>query len=60
MTDQEKRWEWAVQRARDILELYEELGPQGIFGAITINEKLELYEAGDRSEALLTALENIE
>jgi len=47
-----------MTHARETLELYKEI-PNGMFGAITIQTKIELYENGDRSEALLLAMEGI-
>ncbi len=52
------RWGRAIAHARKTLELYKEI-PNGMFGAISIQGKIELYEAGDRSEALLLSLEAI-
>jgi hypothetical protein len=54
----DERWQRAVERAREILEIYKSI-PTGIFGAMMIQQDLNLYESGDRSEALLKSLENI-
>ena len=54
------RWEKAYERAKKYLDYYKEIGPAGMFGALMIQLKIQLYEAGDRSEALLEELEAIE
>jgi hypothetical protein len=54
-----ERWKAAVERAKEYLERYQEI-PTGGFGAMIIMSKLDLYEKGDRSEALLHALESVE
>ena len=56
MTDE--RWQKAINHAREMLEEYKKI-PTGIFGALTIQEDIRLYENGDRSEALLESLEDI-
>ncbi len=53
------RWNRAVEHARRMLEIYKST-PGGLLGAMGIQTKIELYEAGDRSEALLEAMEAIE
>ena len=58
MNEDEKRWEVAVANAREMLKIYKEI-PTGVFGAIMIQGDISLYEAGDRSEALLESLEGI-
>lgn len=58
MMTEEERWDAAVAYAREMLEVYKEI-PNGMFGAISIQTKIGLYEEGDRSEALLLALEGI-
>lgn len=55
----ENRWEKAIKHAREMLELYKTI-PTGLFGAMMIQAKIDLYEKGDRSEALLEELESIE
>ena len=56
-----ERWDKAIAHAREYLEMYQKLPFQsGWFGASTISEAISLYEKGDRSEALLERLENIE
>jgi len=56
-----ERWNKAIEHAREVLKDYQDLPFQsGWFGASTINEAILLYEKGDRSEALLDRLENIE
>jgi hypothetical protein len=55
----EKRWEKAIAHAREMLEIYKKI-PAGFFGAAIISQDIALYEAGDRSEALLESLEGIE
>jgi len=57
MTDE--RWQKAIENARFMLEVYKET-PMGMFGALAISQDIQLYEAGDRSEALLESLEGIE
>ncbi len=59
MIDNE-RWNQAIERAREFKSIYKELGPVGIFGLTAIANDIRLYEAGDRSEALLESLEGIE
>lgn len=54
----EDRWQRAIEHARTMLEIYMQI-PTGIFGAMMISRDIDLYEAGDRSEALLEALEGI-
>lgn len=60
----EERWQKAIEHAREMLELYKKI-PTGIFGALhyikmMIRQSISLYGAGDRSEALLEALEGIQ
>ena len=55
-----ERWEKAYEHAKKMLEVYKSLGPVGMFGAIQIASIIDLYESGDRSAALLEALEAIE
>jgi hypothetical protein len=59
VNEDEKRWEVAVANAREMLEAYKEI-PTGVFGALMIQRDIDLYEAGDRSEALLESLEKTE
>lgn len=54
----EERWDKAISHASNMLEIYKGI-PGGLLGAMGIQTKIELYEAGDRSEALLEALEGI-
>jgi hypothetical protein len=56
----QERWEKAYEHAKETLKAYECLGPVGMFGAMQISSKIDLYESGDRSAALLEALETIE
>jgi len=55
----EERWDKAVIHAREMLEIYKKT-PTGMFGAAAIAQSISLYEAGDRSEALLEVLEGVE
>jgi hypothetical protein len=55
-----ERWEKAYERAKEYLGYYKDIGPAGIIGAMIICQKIQRYEAGDRSEALLEELEAIE
>jgi len=54
-----ERWDKAIAHAREYLELYKII-PTGMFGAMMISDAILLYEAGDRSQALLERLEGIE
>ena len=56
----EERWEKAYEYAKQMLKAYRFLGSAGISGAMHIASKIDLYESGDRSAALLEALEAIE
>ena len=56
----EERWDKAVKHAREMLEVYKSIPYGGMFGAIIVQTELDLYEDGDRSEALLERLEGIE
>lgn len=56
----EERWNNAIAHALEMLKMYSEIGPNGAFGVITISTKIDLYEKGDRSKVLLSALEGIE
>jgi len=56
---EKERWDKAIEHARRMLELYRQI-PTGMFGAMMIQRDLDLYEAGDKSEALLESLESIE
>lgn len=53
-----KRWEAAITHAREMLEIYKKI-PAGMIGAAMIAQSITLYEAGDRSGALLESLEGI-
>jgi len=55
----EERWDKAVIHAREMLEFYMK-APINFFGAAAIAQCISLYEAGDRSEALLEVLEGVE
>lgn len=60
MSDDQDRWEKAIAHARGRLIIYQELpGGSGAFASIFIQERIELYEKGDRSDALLEAMEGI-
>lgn len=54
---EKERWNKAVEHAREMLKLYRQI-PTGMFGAMMIQRDLDLYEDGDRSEALLESLES--
>ena len=58
MVDSE-RWDRAIAHAREYLETYQGHGHTGVFGTLGIMTAIRLYEEGDRSEALLKALESI-
>lgn len=51
-------WDKAIAHAREMLEIYKTI-PAGIFGAMMIAQSINLYEQGDRSDALLESLEGI-
>ena len=56
-----KRWDKAIEHAREYLKLYRDLPIQsGWFGVSSISEAISLYEKGDRSKTLLEKLEKIE
>lgn len=57
--DEDERWEKAIERARYMLGIYLELGAPGAFGAILIQQNIDLCEKGDRSDALLESIEGI-
>ncbi len=56
ITDQQ--WVEAVEHARTMLEQYKQTGPPGTFAAITLATEIDLYEQGDRSDALFNSLKN--
>ncbi len=59
MENNQDRWDAAIKHAKEMFEVYKEIGPTGTFGAMMIASNIALYEDGDRSEALLESLENI-
>lgn len=56
---EEKRWEDAIARAKEYLEIYKSV-PMGMFGATIIAHNISRYENGERSPELLSELEGIE
>jgi hypothetical protein len=54
-----ERWDKAIKHAREMLGIYKSI-PTGGFGVIVIQRDIDLYEHGDRSDALLKSLESIE
>lgn len=57
--DEDERWEKAIKHAKYMLGVYQELGATGAFGAVLIQRDIDLYEKGDRSDALLEEIEGI-
>lgn len=55
----EARWQAAISRAQEYLEIYKSI-PTGIFGATIIAHNISRYENGERTPELLDELENIE
>lgn len=52
-------WDRLEQRVRTILGQYLAIGPAGERGALMIYTKLDLYDKGDRSDALYESLEEV-
>ena len=53
-------WEAAESHVRNLLKEYERIGFAGMLGAARLSTLTELYEDGDRSEALYEAMMSAE
>ena len=53
-------WEAAESHVRNLVEEYARIGMPGILGATRLQTLIELYEGGDRSEALYEAMMSAE
>jgi hypothetical protein len=54
------RWEKAFRRVKGLLERYKNDGLRGKDGVARLCLLIRLYEGGDRSEALLSEMENVD
>ena len=53
-------WKRAERHVRAVIKLYERIGIPGMLGAARLCTLVDLYEDGDRSEALYTAMMSAE
>lgn len=53
------QWDYEVERAKEMLEVYKTI-PMGFFGAAHISQTIDRYESGERSQDLYETLESIE
>jgi hypothetical protein len=53
-------WEAAESHVRNLVALYKEAGISGLLGGLRLAVLIELYEDGDRSEALYEAMMSAE
>lgn len=53
-------WEAADRHVRALVKLYEQIGIPGMLGAARLCTFVDLYEDGDRSEALYEAMMSAE
>ena len=56
-TGLEERFEKSINNVRTTINLYKSIGLAGRVAVALIQQDINLYEAGDRSEALLKSLE---
>ena len=53
-------WEAAESHVRNLAKEYNRIGVSGLLGAVRLHTLIDLYEDGDRSEALYEAMMSAE